>query len=122
MKLLCFPALDEAGSIAITYGQAKRLLLAAEANGTVSIRVLQSAILLSLYETAHAIYPAAYMTVGYCARLGYAMGIHDRKNVPQMFPVPGMLHDNFAVETYILITLQVHGPRWRSAAEYGGRS
>jgi hypothetical protein len=57
-----------------------------EDQGVISIRVLQAALLLSLYEVGHAIYPAAFLTVGKCARLGQALGIHDRRNVTQMFP------------------------------------
>ncbi|KAL6408671.1 hypothetical protein AUP68_07615 [Ilyonectria robusta] len=50
---------------------------------------LQAAVLLlAFYEVAHAIYPAAYLTIGHCARLGHALGIHDRRNVSQMFPTP----------------------------------
>ncbi|KAJ6782300.1 hypothetical protein PWT90_00623 [Aphanocladium album] len=47
--------------------------------------LLQSAILLAYYEISSAIYPAAFLTVGHCARLGQAMGIHGRRNAPQMF-------------------------------------
>ncbi|KAJ3476159.1 hypothetical protein NLG97_g9214 [Lecanicillium saksenae] len=48
-------------------------------------RILPFAILLGYHEISSAIYPAAFLTVGHCARLGQAMGIHDRRNAPQMF-------------------------------------
>lgn len=50
------------------------------------MRVLQAAILLAWHEISNAIYPAAFLTVAHCARLGQAMGIHDRRNAPQLFP------------------------------------
>lgn len=68
------------------YFKARRCLHFVEDRGVISIRVLQAALLLSLYEVGHAIYPAAFLTVGECARLGHALGIHDRRNVTQMFP------------------------------------
>lgn len=43
--------------------------------GPLSILVLQAKVLMALYEMGHGIYPAAYMSVGACARYGYAMGI-----------------------------------------------
>ncbi|KPM38581.1 hypothetical protein AK830_g8008 [Neonectria ditissima] len=70
------------------YLRAKRCLHFMEDLGVISIRSLQAVLLLAFYEVAHAIYPAAYLTVGHCARLGHALGIHDRRNVLQMFPTP----------------------------------
>ncbi|KAL1963623.1 hypothetical protein VTN77DRAFT_7944 [Rasamsonia byssochlamydoides] len=48
---------------------------------------MQAAILIATYEVAHAIYPAAYLSTGHCARLGYTLGLHDRQ-APQMLPKP----------------------------------
>ncbi|CAM1501258.1 Fc.00g104200.m01.CDS01 [Cosmosporella sp. VM-42] len=70
------------------YDKAKRLFQILEGQGIISVRVLQAGLLLSLYEAANAIYPAAFLTAGHCARIGHALGIHDRRNVPQMFPNP----------------------------------
>jgi hypothetical protein len=72
------------------YDKAKRCLFSAEVEGFLSMRMLQATILLAVYEISQAIYPAAFLSVGRCARLAFAMGIHDRKNVPQMFLVPGL--------------------------------
>ncbi|KAI5460852.1 hypothetical protein BGZ63DRAFT_252260 [Mariannaea sp. PMI_226] len=69
------------------YDKAKRCFQFVESRGIISVRLLQAALLLSLYEVSNAIYPPAFLTVGHCARLGQAMGIHDRRNVAQMFPV-----------------------------------
>lgn len=62
-----------------------------EAQNVLSIRLLQAAVLIGLYECVNAIYPAAYLTVGHCARLGYALGIHAPQKAPQLLPPPGWL-------------------------------
>jgi hypothetical protein len=46
-----------------------------ENSGVLSVLVLQAAILIALYELGHSIYPAAYLSVGSCARYGTALGI-----------------------------------------------
>lgn len=58
-----------------------------ESQNVFSIQFLQAVILIGAYEIGNAIYPAAYLTIGHCARLGYAIGIHDKNDaVPQMLP------------------------------------
>jgi hypothetical protein len=42
--------------------------------GVCSIQVLQAGILIALYEIGQCIYPAAYMSIGVCARYGTAFG------------------------------------------------
>jgi hypothetical protein len=59
------------------YACAKGFLNLAESGGLVGLQVLQAAILIALYEIGHSIYPAAYLSVGHCARLGYALGVHN---------------------------------------------
>lgn len=56
-----------------------------ESQNAYSLQFLQSLILIATYEYGNAIYPAAYMTIGQCARLGYALGVHDNKT-PQLLP------------------------------------
>lgn len=68
------------------YRRAKQCLHLVEDQGIISIRVLQSTLLLSFYEAGHAIYPAAFLSIGHCARIGHAIGIHDRRSATQMFP------------------------------------
>ncbi|KAL6693689.1 N-terminal binuclear Zn cluster-containing/DNA binding domain-containing protein [Trichoderma pleuroticola] len=46
-----------------------------EASGVLSTLVLQASILIALYELGHGIYPAAYLSVGSCARYATALGI-----------------------------------------------
>ncbi|KAI5460552.1 hypothetical protein BGZ63DRAFT_509973 [Mariannaea sp. PMI_226] len=70
------------------YKTAKAACSHVECNNTLSVALLQATLLVALYEIEHAIYPAAYLTVGHCARLGLAMGLHNRKRAPQMLSTP----------------------------------
>ncbi|KAF7626637.1 fungal-specific transcription factor domain-containing protein [Aspergillus flavus] len=67
------------------YRSAKACYVYIESSNVFSVKVLQALLLIALYEISNAIYPAAYLTVGHCARLGHAMGIHQRSDSPQMF-------------------------------------
>lgn len=66
------------------YVAAKRFVSLMEANGMVSLMVLQAYILVALYEIGQSIYPAAWMTVGASARYGQLLGIHDLDRAPQL--------------------------------------
>ncbi|KAI9704054.1 MAG: hypothetical protein M1820_005676 [Bogoriella megaspora] len=69
------------------YQIVKSFLASVEYNNAYSINVIQAAILIALYELGNAIYPAAYLTIGHCARMGHAMGLHTKKEkTPQMLP------------------------------------
>ncbi len=57
------------------YTAAKRFLALLEASGAVSLQYLQSMLLVAVYEMGHAIYPAAWMTVGACSRYADMIGI-----------------------------------------------
>jgi hypothetical protein len=57
------------------YCHIKAALLQAELEGVLTFRMLQTLVLVATYEVGHAIYPSAYLTVGYCARYGIALGI-----------------------------------------------
>ncbi|EEU33608.1 uncharacterized protein NECHADRAFT_89325 [Fusarium vanettenii 77-13-4] len=70
------------------YGLAKACCSHVERSNILSVRLLQATLLITLYEIANAIYPAAYLSVGHCARLGHAIGIHDFKRAPQMLHTP----------------------------------
>lgn len=65
------------------YSLVKRTLFMAESGGLMSLQTLQANILLAAYEVGHAIYPAAYLTTGHCARLGHGLGLNDRRRAPQ---------------------------------------
>jgi len=69
------------------YRLAKALSSSAENEGIISLRLIQSLVMLSVYEMGHGIYPAAYLTVGRAARLGTLAGLmyHDRQGMSQVF-------------------------------------
>ncbi|KAH8123007.1 hypothetical protein FP744_10007147 [Trichoderma asperellum] len=76
MKLYCTPApsYEDDGKRTL-YKMVKEFYAKVEATGIMSICILQSALLIAVYEIGNAIYPAAYMTVGSCARYGVALGL-----------------------------------------------
>ncbi|KAI1502545.1 hypothetical protein F5X99DRAFT_417869 [Biscogniauxia marginata] len=86
MKLLSEPLPPETPAAA-TYGYltAKESLLRVESSYFPSLALLQSVILIAVYEISHGIYPAAYLRVGHASRLAIMMGFHDRKHASQMF-------------------------------------
>jgi hypothetical protein len=67
------------------YLLAKSLCSAAEASGGISLRLVQSLTLLSLYEVAHSIYPGAFIDIGRAARLAALAGLSDRKSTVRLF-------------------------------------
>lgn len=76
MKLYCTsaPSFEDDGKRTL-YKMAKEFYAEVEATGIMSVCILQSALLIAVYEIGNAIYPAAYMTVGSCARYGVALGL-----------------------------------------------
>ncbi|KAI4170526.1 MAG: hypothetical protein LQ343_004903 [Gyalolechia ehrenbergii] len=58
-----------------SYLAIKRTLAETEVAGIFSLQLLQATILVTLYEVGHAIYPAAYISAGTCARYALAQGI-----------------------------------------------
>lgn len=53
-----------------------------EVEGSFYISVLQAGILIALYELGHGIYPAAFLSIGACARYAHALGINVSRTVP----------------------------------------
>ncbi|KZF21996.1 hypothetical protein L228DRAFT_268500 [Xylona heveae TC161] len=87
MKLIVQIPDSSDGPDHVLYETAKRLCHSMESTCLPSLQFLQALLLLALYEIGHAIYPAAYLSVGHCARLGQAMGLH-RKDAARMLPKP----------------------------------
>lgn len=56
------------------YYATKRFHFTLQATGIPSIQIVQAGIIIALYEIGHSIFPAAYMTIGACARYGSAFG------------------------------------------------
>ncbi|KAF4439720.1 fungal specific transcription factor [Fusarium acutatum] len=80
MKLSCTPAADfaeEGPENFSLYQTAKRFCSEVEAAGLLSIHCLQAEVLIAIFEIGQAVYPAAYLTVGRCARYGTALGYGD---------------------------------------------
>ncbi|KAL4863013.1 hypothetical protein BDV12DRAFT_189971 [Aspergillus spectabilis] len=69
------------------YTAAKRFGKDLELEGVITLRAIQSSILLLIYELGHGILPAAFMTISHCARQGVALGLHN-KNAPQLLREP----------------------------------
>jgi hypothetical protein len=67
------------------YCIAKEFYFKLETSCLISLQLLQSAILISVYEIGHGIYPAAYLSIGNAARLGFMIGLHDKANAAQLF-------------------------------------
>lgn len=59
-----------------------------ESAGILSLHLLQAGIFLAVYEFGHAIFPNAYITIGRCAKIGHAMGIHHGASAPPLLGPP----------------------------------
>ncbi|UKZ56152.1 hypothetical protein TrVGV298_009980 [Trichoderma virens] len=59
------------------YAATRRLSNELEDMGNFSLQALQAKVLLAYYELGHAIYPAAYLATGSCAKYGIALGLHN---------------------------------------------
>jgi hypothetical protein len=75
MKVMAWAPSGDSNPRTPSYTAAKRYLLEAEITGVLSVSMLQALIILNLYEIGHAIYPAAYLSIGSCARYGMALGL-----------------------------------------------
>ncbi|RAH57384.1 fungal-specific transcription factor [Aspergillus piperis CBS 112811] len=80
MKLITLPPPPAPKITSKLYSSAKGFLATLEASGAVSFIYLQAMTLIALYEYSHSIYPAAWMTVGACARLTELLGITPGKD------------------------------------------
>lgn len=77
MKLVAdFPSKPPESPKTPAYYAAKHFYIDVETSGILSIQVLQAGVLLSLYELGHAIYPAAFLSIGACARYGQVLGVN----------------------------------------------
>ncbi|KAF2100504.1 hypothetical protein NA57DRAFT_54588 [Rhizodiscina lignyota] len=64
------------------YRTALRLFLEVQLAGILSLEVLQACLLIAAYEFAHAIYPAAQISVGICVKYALALGIDWERLAP----------------------------------------
>ncbi|KAG0645929.1 Transcription factor BOA15 [Hyphodiscus hymeniophilus] len=72
----------------LIYVSAKRFIAMAEASGTVSLFVLQAGLLITWYEYGQAIYPAAWMSAGWCVRYGNLLGINGHSETLELLGRP----------------------------------
>lgn len=70
------------------YHAVKQFYFDMENSGALSIQVLQAAILIAIYEVGHAIYPAAILSVGSCARYASCLGIDTTARPPKSMQLP----------------------------------
>ena len=102
------------------YAGAKQCYCYLESSGVITFKVLQAVLLITYYEVSNGIYPAAYLTIGTCARVGQALGLHDRREAPQMYPTTGK-HLS-AVISLTLHSMQAPGRTLKRCGELGGVS
>ncbi|RDL42470.1 uncharacterized protein BP5553_02449 [Venustampulla echinocandica] len=70
------------------YLTAKRFASVLDLNGAASLQRLQANLLIVWYEYGHAIYPAAWMTAGWCVRYGNLLGINGHHEAMQLLGRP----------------------------------
>lgn len=64
----------------------RSLCSSVESAGFVCLQLIQCLVLLTAFELSHAIYPAAYLTIGRAARLGLLAGLSRRQIQPLFKP------------------------------------
>ncbi|KAJ6051196.1 hypothetical protein N7499_010559 [Penicillium canescens] len=81
LKLITtFPPAGSRSPRTALYNSTKHFYLKVE--GSFSILALQAGVLVALYELGHGIYPAAFLSVGACARYAHGLGINVSRTVP----------------------------------------
>jgi hypothetical protein len=75
MQILGSRQYDNAQSHEPIYVAIKHLFVELEQAGVLNITVLQALLLTTIYELGKGIYPAAYLTIGNCARYAVALGL-----------------------------------------------
>jgi len=95
MKLINWSPVKQTQDKAKTpaYLAAKRILLTAELEGMLTLQILQATIIVLIYEAGHAIYPAAYMSVGSCAKYGLALGIDKQRAISSTASILDILEE-----------------------------
>ncbi|EED22258.1 conserved hypothetical protein [Talaromyces stipitatus ATCC 10500] len=92
MKLCCLRV--EGAERNSLYRLVKKFYSEVESTEGLCVQILQAGIFIAVFEIGDAIYPAAYLTVGACARYGVAMGLDkinkDRMGDAHNFSAPWM--------------------------------
>lgn len=87
MKLILQVPMHSEAERSGLYTIAKRFCSTLEIEGLYSLTKLQASLIIAVYELGHGIFPAAYTSIGTCARHGIALGLHNRL-APQMLQKP----------------------------------
>jgi hypothetical protein len=101
------------------YVSAKRFIALLEATGAATLLMLQANILVAWYEYGQAIYPAAYMTAGWCVRYGNMLGISGSKHATDLLGRPVRLII-FPPQAKTYHENRVPGLSKRNGCEHGG--
>lgn len=82
---LCIEKPNDVPSKSTLYLAAKSLCATAEQAGYLSLRLVQSLVLLTFYEMYHGIQPAAFMTISKAARMGSLVGLYASRYSSNLF-------------------------------------
>lgn len=86
---LCESNPEDAPSAYPMYTTAKRLCAAAEMAGYISVRLVQSFVLVAIYELSHGLHSAAFLTIGHAGRLSVlALGLPTYDHGQNLFKKP----------------------------------
>ena len=86
MKLILFsPSYQQDAVTCLLYQTVKDLSVKVEGTYFISLELIQSIILISVYELGHGVFPAGFLSIAHAARLCIIMGLHNRKRAPQLF-------------------------------------
>jgi hypothetical protein len=99
------------------YISAKRFLGSMDSTGTISLLVLQAGLLVVWYEYGQAIYPAAWMSAGWCIRYGNLLGISGHESATQLLGRPVRLSQ---AAFYYSNSVSLPGQSKKNDVELGG--
>lgn len=84
MQLLSRPSSEDSKAI---YHAVKKVLSSCEQYNCLSTHQLTAQVLIATYEMSIGMFPVAYLTIGHCSRLCFALGLHDKKKATQLFGI-----------------------------------
>lgn len=76
------PGIDQESLYIATKSLFNQVQAAGSVRGQPSISLIQACILIAVYEYARGMADSAFLSIGICARMGYAAGIHERTSRP----------------------------------------
>jgi hypothetical protein len=76
------PGIDHDSLYIATKSLFSKVQTATSAQGQPSLSLVQAGILIAVYEYARGMVDSSYLSIGACARMGYAAGIHERTRLP----------------------------------------